>query len=61
MMRRIRASFSAFGQDEAGATTTEYGILIVVVAGVAIFALAQMNGAIGALYHKLASKINDQL
>jgi Flp pilus assembly pilin Flp len=39
-----------FVRDEAGATTAEYGIIIVVVAGIAIFVLSQLNNALNKLY-----------
>ena len=35
-----------FARAEDGATTAEYGIIIVVVAGIAIFVLSQLNGAL---------------
>ena len=57
MARSIRALAAAFRRDERGATTTEYGIILVVVAGVAIFALTQLNGAMDTLYGKFASKV----
>ena len=47
-----------FAGSENGATTAEYGIIIVVVAGIAIFVLAQLNGALGTLYGKFTSKVN---
>ena len=47
-----------FIQSEDGATTAEYGIIIVVVAGIAIFVLSQLNGALGTLYGKFSTKVN---
>src|ERR687889_312240 len=47
-----------FARAEDGATTAEYGIIIVVVAGIAIFVLSQLNGALNALYGKFGSKVN---
>jgi Flp pilus assembly pilin Flp len=47
-----------FARAEDGATTAEYGIIIVVVAGIAIFVLAQLNGALGTLYGKFTTKVN---
>jgi Flp pilus assembly pilin Flp len=39
----------SFARAEDGATTAEYGIIIVVVAGIAIFVLSQLNGALDTL------------
>ena len=47
-----------FIRSEEGATTAEYGIIIVVVAGIAIFVLSQLNGALGTLYGKFSTKVN---
>ena len=47
-----------FIQSEDGATTAEYGIIIVVVAGIAIFVLTQLNGALDTLYGKFTTKVN---
>jgi Flp pilus assembly pilin Flp len=47
-----------FVRAEDGATTAEYGIIIVVVAGIAIFVLSQLNGALSTLYGKFATKVS---
>jgi len=47
-----------FARAEDGATTAEYGIIIVVVAGIAIFVLSQLNGALNTLYGKFSGKVN---
>jgi Flp pilus assembly pilin Flp len=47
-----------FARSEEGATTAEYGIIIVVVAGIAIFVLSQLNGVMNTLYGKFGSKVN---
>ena len=47
-----------FVRDEEGATTAEYGIIIVVVAGIAIFVLSQLNDVMNTLYGKFGSKVN---
>jgi Flp pilus assembly pilin Flp len=47
-----------FARAEDGATTAEYGIIIVVVAGIAIFVLAQLNGILNTLYGKFGTKVN---
>jgi len=53
------SSISRFLRSESGATTAEYGIIIVVVAGIAIFVLSQLNGVMNILYGKFGSKVND--
>ena len=58
MINRIRTFASSFARDEEGATTAEYGIIIVVVAGIAIFVLSQLNGALNTLYGKFSGKVN---
>ena len=51
------SSISRFLRSESGATTAEYGIIIVVVAGIAIFVLSQLNGALSTLYGKFSGKV----
>jgi len=58
MVNRIRTLATSFVCDDEGATTAEYGIIIVVVAGIAIFVLAQLNGALNTLYGKFGAKVN---
>ena len=48
----------AFARDEEAATTAEYGIIIVVVAGIAIFVLSQLNDVLNTLYGKFGAKVN---
>jgi Flp pilus assembly pilin Flp len=45
-------------RDEEGATTAEYGIIIVIVAGIAIFVLAGLNTTLNTLYGKFDGKVN---
>lgn len=52
------SSISRFLRSESGATTAEYGIIIVVVAGIAIFVLTQLNGALSTLYDKFTGKVS---
>jgi Flp pilus assembly pilin Flp len=47
-----------FVRNEEGATTAEYGIIIVVVAGIAIFVLSQLNNALNKLYGNFNSKVS---
>ena len=51
-------TITRFLRDDDGATTAEYGIIIVVVAGIAIFVLSQLNGALNTLYGNFKSKVN---
>jgi len=48
-----------FIRSEDGATTAEYGIIIVVVAGIAIFVLTQLNTALDTLYGKFTTKVQN--
>jgi Flp pilus assembly pilin Flp len=52
------SSIVKFLRSESGATTAEYGIIIVVVAGIAIFVLSQLNGALSTLYDKFNGKVS---
>jgi Flp pilus assembly pilin Flp len=52
------STVSRFLRSESGATTAEYGIIIVVVAGIAIFVLAQLNDILNTLYGKFGGKVN---
>ena len=58
MVQAIRTFASNLAKDEEGATTAEYGIIIVVVAGIAIFVLTQLNGAMSTLYGKFSGKVS---
>ena len=57
-MSRSTRSLKTFLRAEDGATTAEYGIIIVVVAGIAIFVLSQLNGVLQTLYDKFGTKVN---
>ena len=57
-MSTLTRSLRTFARAEDGATTAEYGIIIVVVAGIAIFVLAQLNTILDALYGKFGTKVN---
>ena len=57
-MSTLTRSLRTFARAEDGATTAEYGIIIVVVAGIAIFVLSQLNGALSTLYGKFNTKVN---
>ena len=57
-MSALTRSFRGFARSEEGATTAEYGIIIVVVAGIAIFVLSQLNDVLNTLYNKFGAKVN---
>jgi Flp pilus assembly pilin Flp len=57
-MSKLTRVVRTFARAEDGATTAEYGIIIVVVAGIAIFVLSQLNGTLGTLYGKFGSRVN---
>jgi Flp pilus assembly pilin Flp len=48
----------AVWDGEEGASTAEYGILIVIAAGIAIFVLSNLNSALTSLFGKFAAKAN---
>ena len=50
---------ATFHREEDGASTAEYGILIVIVAGIAIFVLVNLNTTLNTLFGKFAQKAND--
>ena len=56
-MSKITAAVRNFVRNEQGATTAEYGIIIVVVAGIAIFVLANLNATLETLYGKFTTKV----
>jgi len=57
-MSTLTQAARRFARAEHGATTAEYGIILVVVAGIAIFVLTQLNGALDTLYQKFTGKVN---
>ena len=57
-MSTLTRSARTFARAEDGATTAEYGIIIVVVAVIAIFVLSQLNGVLDILYDKFGTKVN---
>jgi len=57
-MSKLTRLARTFVRDEQGATTAEYGIIIVVVAGIAIFVLTQLNNALNTLYGKFNTKVS---
>ena len=56
-MSKIQNAVRSFVRSEEGATTAEYGIIIVVVAGIAIFVLSSLNDTLDKLYDKFDTKV----
>jgi Flp pilus assembly pilin Flp len=57
-MNKFTNAVRSFVRSEEGATTAEYGIIIVVVAGIAIFVLTNLNTTLAGLYGKFTSRVN---
>ena len=57
-MSALTRAARSFIRSEEGATTAEYGIIIVVVAGIAIFVLSQLNDVLNTLYGKFGANVN---
>ena len=57
-MSKITNAVRSFVRNEEGATTAEYGIIIVVVAGIAIFVLSSLNDTLDKLYDKFDTKVS---
>lgn len=57
-MTSITRSIRNFVRADDGATTAEYGIIIVVVAGIAIAALSTFGGSLTGLYDRIAGRVN---
>jgi pilus assembly protein Flp/PilA len=47
-----------FVRDEEGATTAEYGIIVVVMAAIALAVLTSLNGSLANLYTNASAKVN---
>jgi Flp pilus assembly pilin Flp len=56
-MQKITNAVRSFVRDEQGATTAEYGIIVVVVAAIAIAVLRTLDGSLANLYGNANSKI----
>lgn len=57
-MTSITRSIRNFVRADDGATTAEYGIIIVVVAGIAIAALTTFGDSLTNLYSRIAGRVN---
>jgi pilus assembly protein Flp/PilA len=47
-----------FWVDESGATAVEYGIIIALIAGAIILALAALGGNLSALFNRMSGTVN---
>jgi len=56
-MTELATAVRSFARSEEGATLAEYGIIIVVVAGIAIFVLANLNGTLNTLFGKFNARV----
>lgn len=57
-MQKLTNAVRRFVRDEQGATTAEYGIIVVVVAAIAIAVLRTLDGSLANLYGNANAKIN---
>jgi Flp pilus assembly pilin Flp len=58
-MTSISRSIRNFVRADDGATTAEYGIIIVVVAGIAVAALSTFGGSLTSLYNRISDRVNN--
>ena len=58
-MNQLTAAVRSFIRDEEGATTAEYGIIVVVMAAIAFAVLKTLNTSMGSLYGGAATKVSD--
>jgi Flp pilus assembly pilin Flp len=56
-MRNLTNAVRSFVRDEQGATTAEYGIIVVVVAAIAIAVLGTLDKTLGNLYTSANTKV----
>jgi Flp pilus assembly pilin Flp len=56
-MRNLTNAVRSFVRDEQGATTAEYGIIVVVVAAIAIAVLGTLDSTLGNLYGSANTKV----
>lgn len=58
-MSKISTAVRNFVRDEKGATTAEYGIIVVVMAAIALFVLNKLDVSLSGLYDGAADKADD--
>jgi pilus assembly protein Flp/PilA len=52
------ATFKQFAKDESGATATEYGLLVVLIAVVIITAVTSLGSNLNAKFNKAVTQIS---
>jgi pilus assembly protein Flp/PilA len=58
-MQKLASAVRSFVRDEEGATTAEYGIIVVVMAAIAFAVLQTLNGSMETLYGGAQDKVDD--
>jgi Flp pilus assembly pilin Flp len=58
ILSKLKQFAVGFYRGEEGASTAEYGILIVIAAGIAIFVLINLNNTLVALFGKFGNRVN---
>ena len=56
-MQKLTAAVRSFVRDEEGATTAEYGIIVVVMAAIAFAVLKTLNTSMNTLYGGAGTKV----
>ena len=57
-MSKLTAAVRNFVRNEEGATTAEYGIIVVVMAAIALIVLISLNNSLNNLYNGASTNIN---
>jgi pilus assembly protein Flp/PilA len=57
-MSNLTSAVRNFLRDEEGATTAEYGIIVVVMAAIALAVLISLRGSLNNLYNDAGTTIN---
>lgn len=58
-MSKLTAAVRNFVRDEEGATTAEYGIIVVVMAAIALIVMISLNSSLNNLYNGAGANINE--
>ena len=58
-MSNLTSAVRNFLRDEEGATTAEYGIIVVVMAAIALAVLISLRGSLNTLYQDANTTINN--
>lgn len=58
-MSRFASRVRTFLRDESGATTAEYGIIVVVIAGIALAVLLTLENGLENLYTSAGTKMEN--